>query len=63
MSDRVPQFRLRSLTGLALVSGFSLIVWLAIAFGVAQLTHGNPPSCDKAAADTAAAHACRTDGR
>jgi len=63
MPDHAPQFRLRSLTGLALVSGFSLIVWLAIAFGVAQLTHNGHPPCDKAAAGTAEAHACQTDGR
>ena len=63
MSERAPHFRLRSLAGLALVSGFSLVVWLAVAFGVAQLTHGNHPSCDKAGADTVAAHACQSDRR
>ena len=64
MPDQAPHFRLKSLTGLALVSGFSLIVWLAIAFGVAQLQHGGHVTCDKAAATgTPAAQACQADGR
>ena len=41
MQQRVPQFRLRSLTGLALVSGFSLIVWLAVAYGITQFQHAH----------------------
>jgi hypothetical protein len=64
MPDNAPQFRLRSLTGLALASGFSLIVWLLIAFCIAQWQHAGRPACDKAAAaGTAAAQACRTDAR
>jgi hypothetical protein len=45
MQQRVPQFRLRSLTGLVLVSGFSLIVWVAIAYGVAQFQHASHAAC------------------
>jgi len=45
MQQRVPQFRLRSLTGLFLVSGFSLIVWLAVAYGVAQFQHASHNPC------------------
>ncbi len=45
MSQRVQRFRLRSLTGLFMVAAFSLIVWLAIAYGVAQVQHGGRASC------------------
>ena len=60
MPNRVQQFRLRSLTGLALVSGFSLIVWIAIAMGVAQLQHHAP--CDTSH-DQSASQACKSGDR
>jgi len=60
MPPRAPQFRLRSLTGLFLVSGFSLIVWLAVAFGVAQLQHDN--ACDSRA-PASAQNACKAVNR
>jgi hypothetical protein len=60
MPHRVQQFRLRSLTGLFLVSGFSLIVWLTIAYGVGLFQHSHA-ACDKAA--HAASQACQQANR
>jgi len=45
MSPHAPQFRLRSLTGLFLISGFSLAVWLAVAYGIAQFQHSGNAAC------------------
>ena len=60
MQNRVQQLRLRSWTGLALISGFSLIVWIAIALGIAQFQHNNHPSCrDGATAAHATSPACQ----
>ena len=62
MQNRVPQFRLRSLTGLALISGFSLVVWVLVAMGMTQLAHGNHPACDHPAATTeAASQGCKPE--
>ncbi len=59
MSDRVPQLRLRSVTGLALISGFSLIVWIAIALGVAQMTHDAHPPCPPHPSQAQTAQGCK----
>jgi len=64
MQHRVPQFRLRSLTGLFLVSSFSLLVWLAVAYGVAQLQHTGHVSCTQSADHAQiGTQACQTNGR
>lgn len=62
MSNRVPQFRLRSLAGLALVSGFSLIVWVVVVMGIASLTHADHPACAHNASGTEVAH-CKPGDR
>jgi hypothetical protein len=59
MSKSVPRLRLRSLTGLALISGFSLIVWIAVVMGVAQLTHANHPTCDHNPTQAQIAQGCK----
>lgn len=61
MQQRVPQFRLRSLTGLFLVSSFSLIVWLVIAYGIAQLQHTSRNPC--AQPNQPSAQACPANER